>query len=161
MQEPVKASKASRVMAQIDAELEGMDDVDDGDDDDLDIKALNLSLSASHAASDGQGSRAREIQPTRHKDHTYEVINGEAVARVFDTKELRGAFLHFCNSSIKVAEMHLVHEGPYMSAAQFVAMCRELRLVEPEGGLPLLMLGIVYAHSKGDDEGEEGCGEAG
>jgi hypothetical protein len=48
-------------------------------------------------------------------------------------QELRAAFLFYCKSSIRVNEMHLVHEGPFMAAQQFVALCKDYHLLEPEG----------------------------
>jgi hypothetical protein len=48
-------------------------------------------------------------------------------------QEMRAAFLHYCKSSIKVSEMHLVHEGPFMAAQQYVQMCKDYKLLEPEG----------------------------
>ncbi len=57
-------------------------------------------------------------------------------------QELRAAFLHYCKSSIKVSEMHLVHEGPFMAAQQFVQLCKDYKLLEPEGEDPVCELWV-------------------
>mmetsp|Transcript_16366 Transcript_16366/g.35381 ORF Transcript_16366/g.35381 Transcript_16366/m.35381 type:complete len:933 (-) Transcript_16366:759-3557(-) len=90
--------------------------------------------------------------PDGPKDHVYEVVDGEARARVYDTVELRAAFLHYCNSSVRPGEMHLAPIPVQLTAQQFVALCKDFNVVEPQGPLSLIMLGIIYSTAKSDDD---------
>jgi hypothetical protein len=63
-------------------------------------------------------------------------------------QELRAAFLFYCKSSIRVNEMHLVHEGPFMAAQQFVALCKDYHLLEPEGEDRKVMQPVPAVHSQ-------------
>ncbi|GAX82876.1 hypothetical protein CEUSTIGMA_g10302.t1 [Chlamydomonas eustigma] len=84
--------------------------------------------------------------------HEFKVEENGMHALVHDTPELRGAFLHYCHSNVRPLEMKLVTDGPFMTAQQFSEMAQDLALVEPEGPLPLIMLGITFATSKNDQD---------
>ena len=67
--------------------------------------------------------------------HEFAVVNGEAKARVYDTPQIRQAFLYYCNSSMHHTQMQYMHGsmGPAMLAPNFIDMCKALSLLEPEG----------------------------
>ncbi|GAX82877.1 hypothetical protein CEUSTIGMA_g10303.t1 [Chlamydomonas eustigma] len=92
----------------------------------------------------GQGSQFQEQK--------FEIKDNNVHAAVHDTADLRSAFLYYCSSNVRPNEMHLAVNGPCMTAQQFTDMVKDLNLAEPEGPMPMLMLGITYATSKDDDD---------
>ncbi|GFH07700.1 uncharacterized protein HaLaN_02535, partial [Haematococcus lacustris] len=149
----MRHGRMTELMVQIDAEI---CDVDDEEITDVDNDALHSEENprpsvwgAGPAATAGRSDGKRGLMPgglaggvslggnpalkSGPKDHAYDIVDGEAKARVYDTPELRAAFLHYCNSSIHVTEMHRVHSGPFMAAQQLVQLCRDYHLLEPEG----------------------------
>ena len=58
---------------------------------------------------------------------------GKLQVRVYDTLEIRAAFLHYCNSACRPDEMHRIQQPPLMNAHQFMSMCKDLQLAEPTG----------------------------
>lgn len=82
---------------------------------------------------------AREAQQQAAASNTCHVFelhaSGKASVCVNDTLELRSAFLSYCgNSSMRPSDMHNM-QGPTMSTAGFMNLCKDLRLVEPQGEL--------------------------
>lgn len=77
---------------------------------------------------------------------------GRANVKVFDSLEMRAAFLHFCSSSLMAHEMHMAPVVPQMSAQHFTQMIKEIKLLEPDGPLSILSLGFTYATLKSDED---------
>jgi hypothetical protein len=67
---------------------------------------------------------------------TFEITkDGQAMVKVYDSPALRAAFLHYAGSSIKPEEMHRLYgvDGAQINMQQFCAMCKELKMLEPDG----------------------------
>ncbi|KAG1653347.1 hypothetical protein FOA52_011978 [Chlamydomonas sp. UWO 241] len=80
--------------------------------------------------------------------------DGQAQVRVFDNEVMRSAFLYYTNASMRPQDMHRMvshGEGPQLSSQQFAAMAKDMFLMEPEGPLPAITLGITYASLKADE----------
>lgn len=83
---------------------------------------------------DSRAARQKAVSVPDSKESIFEVDeDGQANVAVFDSLEMRAAFLHYCRSPILAHEMHMAPVIPQMSAQQFTTMARDMKLIEPEG----------------------------
>jgi hypothetical protein len=101
-----------------------------------DKKGNNVNRQADEDEEDSRAARQKAVSVPDSKEPIFEVDEeGNANVAVFDSLEMRAAFLHYCRSPILAHEMHMAPVIPQMSVPQFTAMARDMKIVEPDGEL--------------------------
>jgi hypothetical protein len=160
--------KQASVFQRIDKVLAELSDDDDDEDDDYEdyeeaervllMKGLTLEetkreLTARRSIKKKGYHPDHQLMKDAKTKHQYEIqADGSATVTVQDNLAMRKAFLFYCKSAIQARDMHRAPVLPQMAADMFVALCKDLKLVEPLGPLSMMILGITYASFKEDED---------
>ena len=157
--------KQASVFQRIDKVLEELSD-DDSEDDDLDeamereLLLMGLTMEETRARLASMKSSKKKFHPndklmSDKAKHEFRIeADGQATVTVQDNLAMRKAFLFYCKSAINAKDMHRAPVLPQMAPDMFVALCKDLKLVEPIGPLSMMTLGLTFATFESDDDDE-------